>query len=186
VVENVRAFAQAWLAQPEESRPKHVILSFIDMPRLAPDTAQAEAFWRQIVPQEWVLSKKPLNVWGDQDDPVVARILRDVGVPASGQRALRGRGCHEFSRGFTVLHDGRCVPCCNDYEGRLVLGDLTRQTLAEVWNGTLLQRLRQDETLDNDLCRHCPQYQTKRQHATLPLSPFQVLEELKCYVQRDL
>jgi hypothetical protein len=34
------------------------------------------------------------------------------------------------------------VPCCRDDDGRLVLGDLLRQSLAEIWQGPEAQALR--------------------------------------------
>jgi hypothetical protein len=34
-----------------------------------------------------------------------------------------------------VLHDGRVVQCCADWEQTSILGDLTKQRLADVWRG---------------------------------------------------
>jgi len=47
-------------------------------------------------------------------------------------------------RTMVILHDGRVVPCCLDYDGKLVVGDVNRQTLAEVWNGPDYTALRAD------------------------------------------
>lgn len=179
VVANVEAFARLWEARAGQVRPRHVVVSFIDLPRVREDVQQAERFWRERVPAEFVLSRKPLHEWADQD-ALTDRLLRQMGTEPRKQP--RERGCHELFRGLTVLSDGRCVPCCNDYEGRLVLGDLTRQSLAEVWNGEVITRLRADRRLDNALCRFCPQYTVAPEHATLPISPFQPYNELVGYV----
>ena len=40
---------------------------------------------------------------------------------------------HEVS----VAHDGRVVTCPVDLDARFVAGDVTRETLASVWNGKL-------------------------------------------------
>lgn len=37
-----------------------------------------------------------------------------------------------------VLADGRVILCCHDWEAQSVVGDLTRQSLAEVWNGAAM------------------------------------------------
>lgn len=46
-----------------------------------------------------------------------------------------------FSR-ITVLSDGRVVLCCHDWEPHDTVGDLSRQTLAEVWNGEKINHYR--------------------------------------------
>lgn len=179
VLDNVRRFAEAWARLPEGGRPRHVVLSFIDLPCIQDDVAAARGFWRAQLPSEFVVNLKPFHPWAYQD-PLILDINARVGNPAT--TSPRGRRCHEFSRGFTILSDGRCVPCCNDYEGRLVLGDASRQTLEEVWNGEPLRTLRADMRLDNELCRCCPQYSPSEQDALLEVSPFQPWQELQGYL----
>lgn len=41
-----------------------------------------------------------------------------------------------------VQWDGKVVPCCFDYDSRMVLGDLTRQSLVDVIRGPEYERLR--------------------------------------------
>jgi radical SAM protein with 4Fe4S-binding SPASM domain len=53
-----------------------------------------------------------------------------------------------------VLWDGRVVPCCHDYDGDVVLGDLNTQTLEEVWASPAAQRFR-ERNEDYELCRQC-------------------------------
>ena len=45
---------------------------------------------------------------------------------------------------MSILCDGRVVPCCNDYDGELVLGDANEQTLKEIWNGEPYKMLREN------------------------------------------
>ncbi len=44
---------------------------------------------------------------------------------------------------LTVLWDGRVVPCCFDYDAKVVLGDFNKQTLKEIWNGEKMKELRE-------------------------------------------
>ncbi len=42
-----------------------------------------------------------------------------------------------------VLWDGTVVPCCYDFNGRVVLGDLKKESVRDVWNGEAYQRFRE-------------------------------------------
>jgi radical SAM protein with 4Fe4S-binding SPASM domain len=53
-----------------------------------------------------------------------------------------------------VLWDGRVVPCCHDYNGEVVLGDLRQQSLEEVWQGPAARRFR-ERNAEYQLCRQC-------------------------------
>jgi len=41
-----------------------------------------------------------------------------------------------------ILWDGRVTTCCVDYQGKGIIGDLKENTLAEIWQGNILQKLR--------------------------------------------
>lgn len=59
---------------------------------------------------------------------------------------------------LTVTWDGDVVPCCYDYDKRLVLGNAATQSLKEIWNGGPMRRLRReflDNRVFNPLCRNC-------------------------------
>jgi sulfatase maturation enzyme AslB (radical SAM superfamily) len=58
---------------------------------------------------------------------------------------------------FTVLWDGRVSLCCADFDGKVVLGDLTTSTIAEIWNAEPYRRARRAhlESGGPDLCRTC-------------------------------
>jgi radical SAM protein with 4Fe4S-binding SPASM domain len=43
---------------------------------------------------------------------------------------------------LTILYDGRVILCCHDWGPRDVVGDLTRQSVSEVWNGEALNHYR--------------------------------------------
>lgn len=87
-----------------------------------------------------------LDRWGRTGLPAVQAYVKDLdgddpdlGRPAGTPlRALCG---YPF-RSVVVLWDGRVVPCCRDDDARLVLGDLSHQTLAEIWHGEAATALR--------------------------------------------
>jgi hypothetical protein len=73
-------------------------------------------------------------------------------------------GCDNVgSRPLQHLHitpHGKCVLCCEDYDEKYVVGDLTTQTVAEVLAGPEIAKLRrwsygQEEAPADFICRHC-------------------------------
>jgi radical SAM protein with 4Fe4S-binding SPASM domain len=60
---------------------------------------------------------------------------------------------------MVVLWDGRIVPCCNDYNGGYILGDVGKKSLEEIWNDQPMIELRKQQLLNrfenNNLCSGC-------------------------------
>jgi len=87
----------------------------------------------------------------------------DVGLKA----ATHGRelaGCDNVgSRPLQHLHitpKGTCVLCCEDYDERYVVGDLTKSTIAEVLEGDEIAKMRRwvyglEEAPADFICRSC-------------------------------
>lgn len=50
--------------------------------------------------------------------------------------------CSAPWRTVVVLWDGRVVPCCHDAKAEYVLGDLKKQSLAQIWRSDRAERLR--------------------------------------------
>ena len=65
---------------------------------------------------------------------------------------------YPFSR-MSVLSDGRVIVCCNDWGPRDTIGDLSRQTLQDVWNGEKANRYRQllwtHRVRESPVCADC-------------------------------
>jgi MoaA/NifB/PqqE/SkfB family radical SAM enzyme len=87
----------------------------------------------------------------------------DVGMKAA-DRARPLAGCDNVgSRPLQHLHitpQGRCVLCCEDYDEKYVVGDLTTSTIAEVLESDELARLRRwvygvEEAPADFMCRDC-------------------------------
>lgn len=60
---------------------------------------------------------------------------------------------------LTVLWDGRVCLCCIDAEGQVILGNVNKQTLSEIYNGDLAKRYRAKQSegkySDLPLCQDC-------------------------------
>ncbi len=50
--------------------------------------------------------------------------------------------CPEVFDKLSIDFDGKVVACCGDYDRRMVVGDLAKETLAEIWWGKRLAKIR--------------------------------------------
>lgn len=60
---------------------------------------------------------------------------------------------------MVVTWDGLVISCCNDMEGKIVLGDLNKEGVRQIWNGERMMNLRKQfvrgEYSKLDPCRDC-------------------------------
>lgn len=71
--------------------------------------------------------------------------------------------CRELWRGtFTILADGKVVPCCADFEGENVVGDIRKSRLSEIWNNKIMRRLRKAHIKKRfyGICTNCEEYES--------------------------
>ncbi len=118
--------------------------------------------------------------------------LYQIGNGANDQRQLappervREVPCKMLWTELTVLWDGAVVPCVNFFERHNVLGDLASQTIAEVWNGEPIQRMRRAHALNDvssiPVCNTCPRHDLD--HADF-VSVDQLTQRLRNYVRTD-
>ncbi len=154
---NLQAFIDAW----ESSKPYELIIVAL-FGLLPPEREAAIAeFWgrRGIRLDRWRVTSR-----GDQIDLGQFKVSAD---PTDWPQARREPpyACR-FGRDrewMHILSDGRVALCCMDYGQEVILGDLTSETLDEVWNGERYRRVRSEiaEGAVSDqtrLCRKCEWY----------------------------
>lgn len=95
---------------------------------------------------------RPCHDWiGDSE-----RVNRAVG---DGARPEVDYPCANPWTSVSFLWNGDVVPCCADYDGKYVLGNIEDQTLEEIWNNGKMRRLRKahidGERGRIELCRSC-------------------------------
>ena len=103
-------------------------------------------FWDKTLAKHDQVHAKKMHSWGNQIDD-----FKSAAMPA--------RPCHILWSTMNILSDGKAALCCIDYEPKVEMGDLNRQTITEVWTEekiskvrTLHSRGRRDEI---PLCRGC-------------------------------
>ena len=74
----------------------------------------------------------------------------------SGGRQLP---CFQARSHTYILSDGSVVPCCKDWAGYSVLGNVAEQSLKAIWNSVVYRKFRDDInkgiTPDTEVCRRC-------------------------------
>jgi molybdenum cofactor biosynthesis enzyme MoaA len=59
--------------------------------------------------------------------------IRNTAIGAKQLRAFSW--CRRLMQQIHILYDGRMVQCCADWEQRSIIGDLTKDRLADIWYG---------------------------------------------------
>jgi radical SAM protein with 4Fe4S-binding SPASM domain len=63
---------------------------------------------------------------------------------------------------MSIRWDGRVVPCCRDYDNHEILGDITKESLMQIWNGKRFQLMRSEHLEGNYensvLCAKCVEW----------------------------
>ncbi len=129
-------------------------LQIIQMDLTANDIGQFTKKWSGLVDE--VLIKK-FDDFGGQDKSI--SLLRKT-YKTAGQEFP----CVKFWTDCVVLWDGRVVPCCVDFDGKMVLGDLKKNSLGRIWNSERMKKLRQQQKkreFSNALCKNCHQFEGK-------------------------
>lgn len=103
---------------------------------------------------------KNFNTWGSQVGGIKELSKSEFGYFKERHTKYR-IPCYYLWHSLVVLSDGRVVPCCREYDAKIVLGDIKNQSLGDIWNGKSLQRLRREHLegkFNNDVCDHCIEY----------------------------
>lgn len=90
----------------------------------------------------------------------------------------------------TILWDGRIVPCCYDYDGKCILGDLNKQSLKEIWNSKEMKRLRKEHIKNdfskNRLCKNCMEKNGMPTSKIYPLNFIFLMKRVKNYLENNV
>jgi len=63
--------------------------------------------------------------------------------------------CDRAFRSMTVLFDGRVCLCCMDSDGKYIMGDLSKDSILDVWNGPPFVKLREEHGRCRMACEPC-------------------------------
>jgi radical SAM protein with 4Fe4S-binding SPASM domain len=66
--------------------------------------------------------------------------------------------CWKMWHSCVITWDGKVVPCCFDKDAHYTLGDLSKESFTEIWNGDAYQQFRQSllrSRQEIEMCRNC-------------------------------
>jgi radical SAM protein with 4Fe4S-binding SPASM domain len=67
--------------------------------------------------------------------------------------------CYYLWSTMTILQDGKVSMCCMDFDGKVIVGDLTKERVYDIWNNSAMVKLRdKHKKLDYDsspICEKC-------------------------------
>ena len=84
------------------------------------------------------------------------------------QRVVSQYPCYYPWHSVSVTWNGQVVPCCRDFDAGMVLGDLNRRSLREIWNAPPIQQLRRRFSEGKPIGRPCETCQEASLEIGLP------------------
>lgn len=101
----------------------------------------------------------PVNEW----DPIWphgwAGVMQENGVVDAQPYGSNYHPCNWLWKSLAIYWDGRVASCCADFSGDQIIGDVKTQSLAQIWNGEGMVRLRnlqvQGRYKEAPLCSGC-------------------------------
>jgi radical SAM protein with 4Fe4S-binding SPASM domain len=115
--------------------------------------SKKQEFFQQFdgLPVDEFISKKP-NTWGSN--------FSDTDLFETQKPDPVFNPCGHLWSTMTILWDGTVVPCCFDFFQSYPVGNITKQSVDEIWNGDPMKKLRSsmmDKTYTsvNSLCDGC-------------------------------
>jgi len=134
-----------------KKKKPYVTMHYITMPMLIPYHEGFFKEWRQIVDKVGYVAYDTFHgcmpyvdqrsYWGEPEPSMIP--------------------CQRLWTQFNILSNGDVVPCCLDYDGELVLGNVNESSVGGIWTGKLFKELRQKHMQYQfpSMCRDCMVYE---------------------------
>ena len=104
-------------------RPKLEIV-MVDSAQTHEEISSIRQYWED---RQIKLYVEPVENRADQQN------IRETAISAQKLKAFSW--CRRLMEQIYILYDGRMVQCCADWEQQSVMGDLTRDSLSDIWFG---------------------------------------------------
>lgn len=57
-------------------------------------------------------------------------------------RSKRSKRCSTPILTFNILYDGKVILCCDDYNKKMILGNINNSSIKEIWNSKQYENIR--------------------------------------------
>ena len=132
-----------------------IVVSMIDFSMNEESIQARRSYWESLPGVDQFLSKS-FSTW-DGNDGGINSLADNSGRNANAINTP-AVVCTLPWEVMTVTLNGDVVPCCYDYDAKVVLGNMGEQSLSEIWNGKKMQALRGEfiaNRVTNPLCKNC-------------------------------
>ena len=176
--EQVTANIEAFLHRKRNAgrRTPEAIVQLIFMRETEPQVAEFRRRWSGLADK---LLIKRFSTWAEQVDGIAD--LADPRHRYEPEHSLteRRHPCAYLWRNVVVTANGDVIPCCVDYDARMVMGNVRDETLEEIWHGETFRKVREDHLAGRFLetCATCKEWVGGPANPTYPVGR-PVLEKL--------
>ncbi len=136
----------------ENIKKPEVYVQFVEMDINKKEKDDFIKFWSD---QGAIVKIRPKVSWAGMIDAPNQTIEREDRMP-----------CHWAMQTLSIINTGKTVLCAVDLDARFIAGDVTRQSIKDIWNGRLKElrelHLSRQFTLLPDICMKCKDWQSAR------------------------
>ena len=176
IVRNIHAFMRMKNKEFHNSKLK-TIVQLIKMDENVHEIENFRKEWLPEKPSE--IRIKPFSTFGGQYDQITK--LADRRHRYQPKKVKIRPPCYYLWKSFVVQWNGEVVPCCRDYDNKIVLGDVNKQTLLEIWQSREMIKLREEHLkgrFNNGLCDNCYDTSTAIPKRFYPFN-FEILKQIE-------
>jgi radical SAM protein with 4Fe4S-binding SPASM domain len=134
----------------------HIELSMINFKLNRQSIGEMQDYWCNHPGIDDFRNKEFMKWDGSADD--INALADDQSNHAIEETIEKRGGCNLPWNQMAVMWDGRVVPCCYDYDGKYLLGDVREKSLIDIWLDepmALLRREFESKNVSNALCVNC-------------------------------
>ncbi len=139
VLDNIKKFQEI---KKEMNKKKPILrVQMVDMPETRHEIEGYKKFWDGIAEDIGILNM--INFKGKVDKTIVSKEFQ----------------CPDLWQRLVVTYDGDVLMCCGDYKGSVVLGNVNREGIEDIWSGDKLNKIRnlhiEGRSHEVGACRNC-------------------------------
>ena len=181
----VKANFHQFMQMKNKEFPKSKLRITIQIIKMDESIHQIEDFkkeWMRKKPSKILI--KSFSTFGGQHEQITE--LAEMKHRYQPKKIRARPPCYYLWKSFVVQWSGEVVPCCRDYDSKIVLGDVNKQTLLEIWQGREMTKLREDHLkgkFNNGLCDNCYDTSTSIPKRFYPFN-FEMLRQIKMILSK--
>ncbi len=81
--------------------------------------------------------------WRDKVDEVVIQtfVSYEGGEKLSDVKFIKKHACNQPFERLMILQDGKVIVCCDDFNGKILVGDINKESIKQIWNSKRVKKI---------------------------------------------